>query len=194
VIDPATLLTDPQLTIATARLRLRPMRRDDAEGLFLVFCDAQAMRYWSSPPHGSPLLTAEVIERAQMAFMAGDGIEWAITRADDDTAIGKIGHWRWQRAHSRSEVGFILRRDLWGQGFAAEALGAVVDWGFRRLELHSVEAQLDSQNIASQRTLERVGFQREGLLHQSYFDGVSYRDTLVYGLLAASASVRSSFA
>ena len=48
MIDPTTLITDDKLTIATARLRLRPMRRDDAEGLFLVFCDAQAMRFWSS--------------------------------------------------------------------------------------------------------------------------------------------------
>lgn len=183
MIDPATLLTDDKLTIATARLRLRPMRRDDSEGLFLVFCDAQAMRYWSSPPHGSPLVTVEVIERAQVAFMAGEGIEWAITVAGDDTAVGKIGHWRWQRPHSRSEVGFILRRDLWGQGLASEALSAVVDWGFRRLDLHSIEAQLDSENRASQRTLERVGFRREGLLRQSYFDGHAYRDTLVYGLL-----------
>jgi RimJ/RimL family protein N-acetyltransferase len=184
MIDPTTLVTDDKLSIATPRLRLRPMRRDDAEALFLVFCDAQAMRYWSSPPHGSPLLTAEVIERAQMAFMAGDGIEWAITRAGDDTAIGKIGHWRWQRTHSRSEVGFIVRRDLWGQGIAAEALAAIVEWGFRRLELHSVEAQLDADNVASQRTLERVGFRAEGRLCQSYFDGRAYRDTLVYGLIA----------
>ena len=185
MIDPLTLVTDDKLAIATARLRLRPMRRDDAEGLFLVFSDAQTMRYWSGPPHGSPLVTVEVIERAQMAFLAGEGIEWAITRAGDDTAVGKIGHWRWQRPHSRSEVGFILRRDLWGQGLAVEALGAVVDWGFRRLELHSIEAQLDAGNIASQKTLERVGFRREGLLRQSYFDGHDYRDTLVYGMLRA---------
>jgi len=183
MIDPTLLVTDDKLAIATPRLRLRPMRRDDAEALFLVFSDAQVMRYWSSPPHGSPMLTVEVIERAQMAFLAGDGIEWAITRANDDTAIGKIGHWRWQRPHSRSEVGFILRRDQWGQGLAVEALGAVIDWGFARLDLHSVEAQLDAANVASQRTLERVGFQREGLLRQSYFDGREYRDTLVYGLL-----------
>jgi RimJ/RimL family protein N-acetyltransferase len=183
VIDPATLITDEKLTLSTARLRLRPLRRDDAEALFLVFSDATTMRFWSSPPHGSPLLTAEVIERAQMAFIAGDGIEWAITRAGDDAAIGKIGHWRWQRTHSRSEVGFILRRDLWGQGLAAEALGAIVDWGFSRLALHSTEAQLDRENVGSQRTLERVGFVREGCLRQSYFDGREHRDTLVYGLL-----------
>ena len=190
MIDPSTLVTDDKLAIATARLRLRPMRRDDSEGLFLVFSDAKTMHFWSSPPHGSPLLTAEVIERAQMAFLAGDGIEWAITCAGDDTAVGKIGHWRWQRAHSRSEVGFILRRDLWGRGLGAEALAAVVEWGFRRLELHSVEAQLDAGNEASRRTLERVGFRREGLLRQSYFDGREYRDTLVYGLLRGE---RASF-
>jgi len=191
MIDPSTLLTDDKLTMATARLRLRPMRRDDAEALFLVFCDGQAMRYWSSPPHGSPLLTVEVIERAQMAFIAGDGIEWAITRSDDDTAVGKIGHWRWQRAHSRSEVGFILRRDLWGQGLGAEALDAIVRWGFARLELHSIEAQLDAANVASQRTLEHVGFRREGLLRQSYYDGREYRDTLVYGLVRGDHEGRS---
>ena len=188
MIDPATLLTDDKLAIATPRLRLRPLRRDDAEALFLVFCDAQAMRYWSSPPHGSLLVTAEVIEGAQAAFIGGSGIEWAITRAGDDTAVGKIGHWRWQRAHSRSEVGFILRRDLWGQGFAAEALGAIVDWGFRRLELHSIEGQLDYENLGSQRTLERVGFRPEGRLRQAYYDGREFRDTLVYGIVAGDRS------
>jgi ribosomal-protein-alanine N-acetyltransferase len=48
-----------------------------------------------------------------------------------------------------------------------------------------VEAQLDADNGASARTLERAGFRREGLLRQSFFDGRSYRDTLVYGLVAS---------
>jgi ribosomal-protein-alanine N-acetyltransferase len=128
-------------------------------------------------------VTEEMLARAYTSFLAGDGIEWAITLADDDRAVGKIGHWRWQRSHSRSEVGFILRRDLWRRGLAAEALATAVDWGFRRLELHSVEAQLDIANVGSQRTLERVGFRREGQLREAYFDGRLYRDTLIYGLL-----------
>jgi ribosomal-protein-alanine N-acetyltransferase len=189
VIDPATLLPEPPI-LTTARLRLRPLRLDDAEALFAVFSDAQTMRYWSSPPHGSSRLTAEVVEAARASFFAGTGIEWAITRSDD-VAIGKIGHWRWQRAHSRSEVGFILRRDLWRQGLATEALAAVVDWGFLTLALHSIEAQLDVENEGSQRTLERVGFRREGQLRQSYFDGRAYRDTLVYGLLRGDRKTSS---
>jgi ribosomal-protein-alanine N-acetyltransferase len=182
VIDPSTLLVDPPV-LHTERLRIRLLRMEDTEPLFLCFCDPEAMRFWSSPPHASPSVTAEMIERARASFLAGEGIEWAITRRGDDMAVGKIGHWRWQRAHSRSEVGFMLRRDLWRQGMAVEALQAVVEWGFGRMELHSMEAQLDSANEASQRTLERVGFRREGLLRQSYFDGAEFRDTLVYGLV-----------
>ena len=184
MIDPSILLTEPP-TISTARLRLRPLRSADAEALFAVFSDGEAMRFWSSPPHQSPLATVEVVERARASYLAAEGIEFAITLAgsDDDRAVGKIGHWRWQRAHSRSEIGFILRRDLWRQGLTVEALGAVVDWGFRRLELHSIEAQLDFDNLGSQRALERVGFRPEGRLRQSYFDGREFRDTLIYGLV-----------
>ena len=184
MIDPASLLPEPP-RLTTRRLCLRPLRAGDAEPLFAVFSDAETMRWWSSPPHDSPVVTAEVIERARASFYGGDGVEWAITLADDERAVGKIGHWRWQRAHSRSEVGFILRRDLWRRGLMTEALGAVIDWGFAQLGLHSVEAQLDVDNVGSRRTLERVGFRQEGLLRQSYFDGHDYRDTLVFGMLAA---------
>jgi ribosomal-protein-alanine N-acetyltransferase len=182
MIDPSTLLSDPP-TITTARLTLRVVRVNDAEQLFETFRDAEAMRYWSSPPHESPAVTAEMLERARASFLAGEGIEFAMMPRGEERVIGKVGHWRWQKAHSRSEIGFILRRDLWRQGLATEALRAAVEWGFAKLELHSVEAQLDAGNLGSARTLERAGFVREGVLRQSYWDGKEFRDTAMYGLL-----------
>lgn len=184
MIDPASLLPEAP-TLTTARLRIRPLRAGDAEALFTVFSDPEVMRHWSSAPHQSVDETADLIERARASFFGCDGVEWALTLGGDDRAVGKIGHWRWQRAHSRSEIGFILRRDLWRQGIMAEALGAVVDWGFASLGLHSVEAQLDVDNVGSRRTLERVGFRPEGRLRESFFDGRGFRDTLVFGLVAA---------
>lgn len=181
MIDPAVLLADLP-TITTERLTLRVVRTTDAEELFETFRDPEVMKYWSTGPHASPTITAEMIERARASFLSGDGIEFAILDLQK-RVIGKIGHWRWQKAHSRSEIGFILRRDMWQLGLATEALRATVQWGFDTLKLHSIEAQLDSENLGSARTLERIGFTREGLLRQSYFDGTSYRDTLVYGLV-----------
>jgi ribosomal-protein-alanine N-acetyltransferase len=183
MIDPATLLPAAPLLV-TPRLRLRALDADDATALFRVFSDDEAMRFWSTPPHASPAATAEMLAHILANFAAGAGVEWAIARGDD-VAVGKIGLWRWQRTHSRAEVGFILRRDLWRQGLAAEALAAVVRFGFGHLQLHSIEAQLDVDNVGSTRTLERVGFRREGLQRQSFFDGREHRDTLLYGLLAS---------
>ena len=182
MIDPATLLQHPP-SLTTPRLALRPLALEDTEALFAVFSDAEAMRYWSTGPHDTPAVTQAMIRRALDARARHEGLEWAITRRGDDRAIGKIGHWRWQKEHSRSEIGFIMRRDLWRQGLASEALLAAAHFGFEVLQLHSIEAQLDSANEGSMRTLERVGFALEGRLRQSYFDGKGYRDTLVYGLL-----------
>jgi ribosomal-protein-alanine N-acetyltransferase len=183
VIDPVPLLEHPP-SLTTPRLGLRPLELTDTEALFAVFSDREAMRYWETGPHETPAVTQAMIRTALDARSKGQGLEWAITRRGDDRAIGKIGHWRWQRRHSRSEIGFILRRDLWRQGLASEALLAAAHFGFDVLKLHSIEAQLDFENVGSMRTLERVGFVLEGRLRQSYFDGTGHRDTLVYGLLA----------
>lgn len=184
MIEPASWGGTPPV-LTTARLVLRGIGDGDVAALFALFSDPETMRYWSSAPHESPARTAAMVADIRARFAAGDGIEWAITRPGDDTAVGKIGHWRWSRVHRRSEVGFILRRDLWRQGYAAEALAAVVRFGFDVVGLHSIEAQLDAGNVGSLRTLERVGFVREGCTRQSYFDGQRFSDTALYGLLAS---------
>lgn len=188
MIDPATLPPAPP-TLTTPRLRLRALRTEDAVALFDVFGDEATMRYWSTPPHASLAVTAKMVGEIIARNLSNVGIEWVITSADSDVAIGKIGHWQWQRTHSRSEIGFILRRDQWRRGLGVEALTAAVRFGFVTLGLNSVEAQVDAGNAASARTLERVGFRREGCTRQSYFDGRNYGDTLIYGLLASEFSI-----
>lgn len=184
MIDPDLLPPAPP-TLTTPRLVLRALRVDDAVALFDIFRDDETMRYWSTPPHSALAVTLKMVTEIITRNISGAGMEWAITTAGSDVAIGKIGHWQWQRKHSRSEVGFILRRDQWRRGLGTEALRAVVAYGFATLGLNSVEAQLDAANTASARTLERVGFRREGCTRQSYFDGHRYGDTLIYGLLAS---------
>ncbi|HWE28841.1 MAG TPA: GNAT family protein [Polyangia bacterium] len=187
MIDPQFLPPAPP-TLTTLRLRLRALRAEDAVALFDVFADDETMRYWSTPPHSSLAVTAKMVTEIIARNISNAGSEWAITSADSDVAIGKIGHWQWQRTHSRSEIGFILRRDHWRRGLGVEALRAAVGYGFTTLGLNSIEAQLDAANTASARTLERVGFRREGCTRQSYFDGRNYGDTLIYGLLASEFS------
>jgi RimJ/RimL family protein N-acetyltransferase len=72
----------------------------------------------------------------------------------------------------------------WGKGYINEALVALLEFGFTQLDLNRVEADIDPRNVASARTLERLGFQREGLLRQRWIVGDEVSDTAIYGLLA----------
>jgi ribosomal-protein-alanine N-acetyltransferase len=182
-LSPPEQLFGAQPTLTTARLELRPLEMADAEALFEVFSDAEAMRYWSTAPHQDIEVTRDLVSSSLAAYEAQQGLEWAVTLRNDRRAVGKFGHWRWSRPHFRSEIGYILRRDLWGQGLAREGLAALCDFGFTQMQLHSIEAQLDPGNLASLRLLEGAGFTREGHLHENYFADGRFRDTLIYSLL-----------
>lgn len=64
-----------------------------------------------------------------------------------------------------------------------EALTALLDFAFGALDLHRLEADVDPRNAASVRTLERLGFRREGYLRERWLVGGEIQDALFYGLL-----------
>jgi ribosomal-protein-alanine N-acetyltransferase len=66
----------------------------------------------------------------------------------------------------RAELGYILGREHWGRGFAGEAQRRAIDFAFEDLGLHRLEADTHPDNAASLRSLERLGFRREGLLRE----------------------------
>jgi ribosomal-protein-alanine N-acetyltransferase len=169
--------------LTTARLQLRPLELADARALFEVFSDGEAMRFWSTPAHVHVNETRDMIERSLQSYTAEQGLEWALTLRGDDRAVGKVGHWRWARQHFRAEIGYILRRDLWGRGLGREALAALCDFGFSSMQLHSIEAQIDPANDASRHLLEKFGFVQEGHLRENYFAAGKFNDTLIYSLL-----------
>jgi RimJ/RimL family protein N-acetyltransferase len=64
-----------------------------------------------------------------------------------------------------------------------EALLALLDFGFGELDLNRIEADIDPRNSTSARTLERLGFTREGYLRERWIVGDEVSDTALYGLL-----------
>jgi RimJ/RimL family protein N-acetyltransferase len=85
--------------------------------------------------------------------------------------------------HRRAEIGYALGRAHWGRGYIHEALQAVMKYAFNELNLHRIEADVDPRNTASIKTLERLGFQREGFLRERWQVGGELQDALFYGLL-----------
>src|SRR5262245_47164765 len=148
--------------LETERLVLREIVPADAEGLFRIFSDEETMRYWSCKPYASIDQARRLIESLAEAAREGVGIHWAITLRGDDRLAGKLAYSEWRKAHRRGEISYILAREHWGKGIVSEALGALLDYGFDHMNLHSVEAGVTPGNEASTRMLQRLGFRLEG--------------------------------
>ncbi len=88
------------------------------------------------------------------------------------------------RYHHRAEVGYGIARAAWGRGIGAEAVRAVVVYGFEQLRLNRIFANTIADNVASVRLLEKLGFTREGARRQhSLEDDGEFHDSMLYGLL-----------
>lgn len=134
--------------IRTERLVLRRARASDVTALHRIMRDAQAMRYWSTPPHAE-LATTEAWLAAMIDADPAHSDDFIVTL--DGAPIGKLGAWK------LPDVGFLIDPAEWGRGIASEALTAFIA---RRRALGSAEllADVDPRNTPSLKLLERHAF------------------------------------
>lgn len=171
-------------TLNTSRARLRVLTSGDTDDLFTVFSDPLSMRYWSSPPHRERSETAAMIESIEAGFAARRVLQWGIELTENARVVGTVTLLT-EPIQPRAELGFILGSAYWGEGYASEAQRAVIGFAFGELGLHRLEADTHPSNEASLRSLERLGFQREGLLRERWLVGGERSDSVLLGLLAA---------
>ena len=170
-------------TIAATRVSLRWLTDDDAPALFSIFSDAEVMRYWSSPPLDEIDGARKLLTDIRDYFRQRALFQWGIARHTDDRVIGTCTLFHVDLNNRRAELGYALGREHWGKGYMQEALGALLGFYFDTLNMHRIEADVDPRNASSVKTLERLGFQREGYLRERWLVGGEIQDALFYGLL-----------
>jgi ribosomal-protein-alanine N-acetyltransferase len=169
--------------LETERLVLREIVPSDAEDLFRIFSDEETLRYWSCRPYTSVDQASSLIESIAKQVREDTGIHWGITLRGNGRLIGKCGYNEWRRAHRRGDISYIIAREHWGKGVVSEAMGAVINYGFGHMNLHSIEAGVTPGNDGSTRVLERFGFRLEGHLRESFLAEDVFVDSLIYSLL-----------
>jgi len=162
--------------IRTERLLLRAARVDDVTALHRIFTHRRAMAYWSTLPHRDLAETRDWLQ-SMIDIPAGEGEDFIVEHAG--RVIGKAGLYRFP------ETGFIFDPDVWGRGFAAEALRAVLDRAFAVHRLESVIADVDPRNRASLTLLERLGFRETGRKARTWLIGDTWCDSVYLRLDAA---------
>lgn len=168
--------------LETARLRLEPLVADDAQHLFPIMGDPEVMAYWDVPEIDDPDLISAIVA-GQVADMAkGRALYWAMRTLADGQFLGACDLSEIDRWHRRAEVGFMLGRDAWGQGYAQEAIQTVVAFaaanGVRKLT-----ARTHLGNRRSESLLQKLGFEEEGLLRGHVLKDGERRDCRLFGLL-----------
>ncbi|WP_332639257.1 GNAT family N-acetyltransferase [Brevundimonas sp.] len=163
------------MEIRTARLTLRSARPDDLEGMHAILSDPRATLWWSTPPHETLEQTAAWLDG--MIANGPDQPDFVVEL--EGRVVGKAGFWR------LPDVGYILHPDVWGRGLAAEAVKAAIDHVFATREIETLTADVDPENAASIRLLERLGFVRTGFAARTWNVGGVWKDSIYYALSRA---------
>jgi [ribosomal protein S5]-alanine N-acetyltransferase len=171
------------ITLTTGRLVLRFVREDDADAIYRLFSDPQALQYWSFAPWTDHAEAEDNVRDTLAAYADGSVLTFAITLAATGEMIGKCRLSKFSEQNRRCEIGYILERAHWGQGYAKEALAALIGHAFGPLDLLRIEADVDPRNHASTALLERLHFVHEGHLRQRWIVAGEVCDTAFYGLL-----------
>ncbi len=172
-----------ELRLGTGRLDLRPLAPGDEAALFAMHADPEFMRYWSSPPWTTRDQAIALIEKDQREMEQGKQIRLGIVLRDTGQLVGACSLFRLDQQCRRVEVGYGIAREHWRNGFMSEAVSALLNFGFSELGLNRVEADIDPRNTASGRSLEKLGFVREGFLRERWIVGDEVSDSAIYGLL-----------
>ncbi len=170
--------------LRTQRLLLREFKPGDAPDVLVFRGDPEVQRY-NSEPLKSQAEALAFIEEQRAEYAAHQGIPWAVTDAQSGQVLGCFNFGPWDEWHRSSDLGYDLRRDRWGQGLAAEALGRIIAFGFDTMGMHRIQARTRADNQASIRLLERLGFKREGTRRQAILEAdEAFYDSAIYGLLS----------
>jgi len=168
-------------TLHTPRLLLREVVPADAGAMFKMRSDARVMRYIGKLPMQDIIEAEQMIGEYVYGFAQNEALNWAIClREVPDTLIGTIGFWKLDKAHHRAEIGYTLQYEHWRKGIMDEAMDAAVEYCFKTLGFHSIEANTDPENEASGRILEKHGFVQEAYFRESFYFEGKFLDSRIY--------------
>lgn len=169
--------------VHTERLALRRISSTDAADLFRLRSDKNVMQHIGRPIAMNIDDVMQIISVIEDLLVHNNGITWGITLKGKKDLIGTIGLWRIIKEHHRAEVGYLLDPLLQGKGLMQEALKPILEYGFRNIKLHTVEAHVSPENTASIKLLERNHFIREAHFKENFFFNGKFLDSYIYSLI-----------
>jgi [ribosomal protein S5]-alanine N-acetyltransferase len=147
----------PFVPLGTPRLALVALSLEHAPAVFAFASDPDFSRLVAWPRHEHLEASRRLVARALVGYAEGGYYDWGLLRRADQAFLGTCGFGELERARGVGEIGYVLAKPYWGQGYATEAAAAVLQFGFVQLGLRLIEAQAFPENIASLRVMAKLG-------------------------------------
>ena len=169
-------------TLRIDELILRPWRRADAAAVLAACQDPEIARWVAIPQPYGPADAVAFIEEALAMWRDGTGAPFAIVEAGTDRLLGAVTRFG-PEAH-QATFGSWVTPEARGRGIGARSLRLLAEWTFATTSAFRLDVFIMVGNAASERMVERAGFQREGVLRawDVHQDGVPV-DCVVYSRL-----------
>lgn len=177
-------MSEPQPSLYTERLVLRPFTTDDAPDVQRLAGARAIADTTLLIPHPYPDGAAEAwIATHQAGYAGGKSAVFAITSRAGGALLGAMGL-HVAPAHASAELGYWIGEPYWGRGYATEAGRAVLEFGFTTLGLHRIHAHHMLRNPQSGRVMEKLGMRFEGILRHAIRKWDTFEDVAQYAILA----------
>ena len=172
-----------QPILETLRLSLRPFTLDDAPTVQKLAGRVEIADTTLNIPHPyrDGVAEAWILSHKQL-FRLGALSNFAIVLRATSELIGAVGL-RIEPSHSRAELGYWIGVPYWNHGYCTEAARAVVEYGFKVLQLNRIHASHLRRNPASGRVMAKLGMSYEGRLRQHVLKSDAFEDLEKYAIL-----------
>jgi len=167
----------------TERLVLRKFKTHDAEDIFAWASHPKIAMYEPWEPLKS-LKDAEAnVNGSIVKYNMNGEFDLAIQSKSTGGVIGIIGISHIDRQHGWGEVGYVMGKKFWNNGFATEALKGFITFAFRDLGIFRLEAVCMINNGASERVMQKAGMEFEGIKHGRYYANGTHHLSKMYYIL-----------
>ena len=170
------------VTLQTERLTLRVITASDINHIHAGLSNPDVIRFYGV---SYPTLedTKEQMDWYQGLLDNNTGIWWTMTEGAENRFIGAIGINDLEETHKKAEIGFWLLPEFWGKGYVVEAANSVMNYANAELNIHRLEAFVETENSGSEKVLSKLGFAKEGVLRDSEIKNGKFISLSIYSYL-----------
>ena len=172
-----------QPTLDSPRLTLRPFVSHDAATVQALAGERAIADTTLNIPHPyEDGMAEDWIASHEEHFRDGSGVIFAIADKKDGQLLGAVGL-RIDTTLRKAELGYWVGVSHWNRGYATEAAGALLAYGFDELDLNRIAARHLARNPASGRVMQKLGMRHEGTLRQATMKWGQFEDLELYSIL-----------